>query len=76
MIEKSNIKIENKLTKKITYTLALDSERWYKQEYDSEGKLIYYEDRGYWSKQEYDNEGNLIYHENKFDGIIRDDRKK
>ncbi len=75
IIEKNNIPLENKDTKKIEYTLWLDEGVWSKIEYNAEGKTIYYEDRGYWSKQEYDNEGNLIYYEDKNDGIIRDDRK-
>jgi hypothetical protein len=39
--------------------------RWYKYEYDNNGKLIYHESfRGYWAKFEYDEYGNQIYFEN------------
>ena len=33
--------------------------------YDSNGKVIYFEDStGYWYKRDYDNNGNIIYSEN------------
>ena len=75
MIDKLNITIENKLTKKIKYFLRLDSGYWYIDEYDSKNNIIYYESsRGFWYKKEYDNEGNRIYYETS-EGFIRDDRK-
>ncbi len=65
MIDKLNIKIHNKLTKKIEYNLWLDEDFWRKDEYDDRGKEIYYEDdTGYWEKREYDTRGNEIYYEN------------
>ncbi len=74
MIDKLNIPLENKDTKKIEYTLWLDEGYWSKIEYNAEGNLIYSEtSEGYWSKQEYDNEGNIIYFETS-DGYIKDDR--
>ncbi len=74
MIEKTNIKIHNKLTKKIEYLLYLDRGYCYKLEFDTRGNLIYYEDSdGFWSKYEYNSEGNRIYYENSI-GIIEDDR--
>ncbi len=42
MIDKTNIKILNKNTKEITYTLFLDRGYWWKSEFNSEGNLIYY----------------------------------
>ena len=42
MIDKYNIPIQDKNTKIIDYTLYLDSEWWYKSEYDSRGNLTYY----------------------------------
>jgi hypothetical protein len=56
MIEKYNIPIEDKLTKKIEYTLSLDINFWYKIEYDSRGKEIYFGDnRGFSVKTEHTN---------------------
>ena len=43
MIEKNNIPIQNKLTKRISYILFLDSGWWRKIEYDDRGKEINYE---------------------------------
>jgi len=37
MIEKYNISIKNKLTKKIFYKLDLDDGFWWKYEYDDRG---------------------------------------
>jgi outer membrane lipoprotein-sorting protein len=74
MIDKTNIKIESKNTKKIYYKLFLDRGYWYKREYDSEGKQIYFENSsGFWHKKEYNTRGNEIYFEN-YRGFIRDDR--
>ena len=43
-----------------------DNGYWYKQEYDSNGNRIYFEDgTGDWLKYEYDQNGNEIYYENK-----------
>tara|TARA_B100000497_G_scaffold98310_1_gene110848 strand:- start:330 stop:500 length:171 start_codon:yes stop_codon:yes gene_type:complete len=37
---------------------------WCKQEYDTNGNVIYYENNnGYWVKYEYDNDGNQVYRE-------------
>ncbi len=75
MIEKTNIPIIYKNTKKIRYLLYLDLGKWCNFEYDIRGNIIYYENsNGDWVKTEYDDENNEIYYENKF-GIIRDDRK-
>ncbi len=47
---------------------------WYKEEYNSDGNRIYYEDcDGWWGRWEYDANGWLIYYENS-DGVIVDDR--
>ncbi len=48
MIEKSNIKIHNKLTKEIFYKLNLDLGYWFKYEYDMRGNVIYHEDNLFW----------------------------
>ena len=54
--------------------MFLNSGKWYKTEYDTRGKVIYFENSsGYWYKYEYDKRGNLIYFENN-DDIIKDDR--
>jgi hypothetical protein len=75
MIDKLNIKIENKQTKKIEYKLNLDSGYWLKSECNVEDRTIHLEDSGgYWFKYEYDNEGQLIYYENNKEVIV-DDRK-
>jgi hypothetical protein len=75
MIEKTNISIQDKLTKKINYYLNLDSGYWRKSEFETGGNQIYYEDTtGYWSKGEYNDEGKRIYSETS-DGYISDDRK-
>ena len=64
MIDKTNIKIQNKLTKKIIYVLDLDLGVWLNFEYDTRGNDIYYENyRGDWVKKEYDNEGKRIYYD-------------
>lgn len=74
MIDKLNIPIRDKLTKKIIYALDLDLGVWLKYEYNSSDNQIYYEDdSGFWSKYEYDNEGKRIYYEDTH-GHIRDDR--
>ena len=65
MIEQTNIKIHNNLTKKVECTLYLDEGYYYKYEYDSRGNQIYYETSdGYWSKTEYDSRDKRIYYEN------------
>jgi len=70
MIDKYNIKIQNKNTKKIEYILSLDDYWWFKSEFDSRGKDTYYEDsEGGWNKSEYDDEGNQISFETK-DGYL------
>ncbi len=62
MIEKLNITIQDKLTKKIKYTLFLDLGIWYKTEYNSDGNIIYFGDSyGYWYK--YILKLNIIYYE-------------
>ena len=74
MIEKTNITIGNKLTKKIEYMLFLDGGAWWKHEFDSSDNEIYYENsEGDWSKREYNDIGERIYYETSF-GIIRDER--
>ena len=40
MIDKLNIPLQYKETKKIAYTLFLDSEWWWKEEYDDSDKRI------------------------------------
>lgn len=74
MIEKTNIPIHNKQTKKIKYNLSLDFYDYYKTEFDSRGNQTYFEDSGgYWFKNEYDNEGKRIYF-GYSRGYISDDR--
>jgi len=65
MIDKLNIPIENKLTKKINYTLLLDDVHyWFKKEYNTRGKLIHYVNAGgYWFQQEHDSRANIVYYE-------------
>ena len=54
MIDKLNIPLGNKNTKKIEYTLYLDGGTWYKTEYNSEGREICYESSlSYWYKREF-----------------------
>jgi hypothetical protein len=49
---------------------------WDRHEYNSEEKLIYYENSdGYWEKQEWDSKGKEIYYENS-KGVIKDKRPK
>lgn len=61
MIEKTNILIESKDTKKISYYLDLDCGYWSKWERNTEGKTLYYEDvSGYCCKSEYNTEGKRI----------------
>lgn len=60
MIEKTNISIQDKLTKKINYYLNLDEGYWCKWEHNSEGKTLYYENHTYWTKSEYTKEGKRI----------------
>ena len=75
MIDKYNISIEDKLTKKIEYLLYLDDGFWHKNEYNSRGNRIYSESSGgFWYKAEFNTEGNIIYYETS-KGILRDDRK-
>ncbi len=75
IIEKNNIPLEDKLTKKILYILNLDRDYWSKKEFDSIGQIIYFETSlGYWAKSEYDNEGKRVYFENS-NRYIKDDRK-
>lgn len=74
MIEKTNIPIQNKNTKKIDYILNLDTGWWDKYEYDDSDNEVYFEDCvDFWYKYEHDTEGNIIYVENSY-GYIRDDR--
>ena len=74
MVDKHNISIKNKDTKKIEYKLSLDSGYWSKSEYNSIGREIYFENsRGYWYKVEYDTRGNIIYCKTS-EGYISDDR--
>ena len=49
MIEKYNIPIHSKNTKGISYILFLDSGKWYKTEFNAEGKKIgfFRENRAY-----------------------------
>ncbi len=59
VIDKLNIKIESKNTKKIKYELDLDIGYWFNEEYDSRGNEIYYQtSEGYSYKKEYDNVAN------------------
>ena len=83
MIDKYNITIHSKNTKKIRYRLNLDRGDWFKSEYDAEANETYFEmsggiyyemSGGIWYKKEYNTRGELIYSENS-DGHIRDDRK-
>jgi len=54
MIDKLNIPIENKLTKKIEYRLYLDGGTWCKSEINDEGREIHYEnDLSCWYEREY-----------------------
>jgi hypothetical protein len=75
MIEQTNIRIQNKDTKKIYYTFYLDNGSWFKREHDYRGYIIYYEDSiGDWYKAGHDYRGYIIYYENT-SGVKRDDRK-
>lgn len=75
MIDKYNITIHSKNTKKIECTFYLDEGYYYKNEYNSLGNIIYYEDSyGFWYKSEFGSRGNQIYYENCY-GEIKDDRK-
>ncbi len=75
MIEKTNITIGNKESKKIEYLLNLDNGYWHKYEYDNRGNETYYEDYNYeWHEKKYDDRGNIIYYETSRYGILRDDR--
>ncbi len=75
MIEKLNITIQNKLTNQIYYGLDLDGRTWWKEEYDTRGNNLYYEDScDYWFKTEFNSRGNQIYFEDSKGNII-DDRK-
>jgi hypothetical protein len=61
MIEKLNILIQNKDTKKIEYNLWLDEGYWTKSEYNSRGNEIYFKNsRGY--------SANTIYFKNSSNG--------
>jgi len=74
MIEQTNIKIENKLTKKIKYFLFLDSGEWEKEELNYKDKPTHFESSGGYSyKAEYDSWGSMIYYESSY-GYIIDDR--
>ena len=74
MIDKLNISIEDKNTKKIEYKLYSDDGGWVKSEYDSNQNMIYNENSdGYWSKSEYDNEGKRVYFETIY-GVIKHKR--
>ncbi len=60
MIDKLNIPLENKETKKIFYTLWLDGGTWCKTEINAGGLEIYYESSlSYWYKFEYDVSDNI-----------------
>jgi hypothetical protein len=75
MIDKLNLPIGNKDTKKFKYWLDLDGGFWFKTEYNDEGSVTYNEDcTGFWSKTEYNTRGKVIYLENTTRGIIKDDR--
>jgi hypothetical protein len=78
MIDKLNITIENKLTKKIEYRLNLDNDVWDKFEYNTTLRQVYYEHSGgFYYNYEYDSKGNIIYFKDSrgfSNGIIRDDR--
>ncbi len=68
MIDKLNIPLQNKDTKKIEYNLWLDEGYWDKYEYNSRGNQIYFEDSNdFWCKKEYDSRGKQIYYEDKND---------
>ncbi len=77
MIEKLNIKIQSKDTKKIDYYLNLDNFFWSKAEYNDEGKRIYSDfetiSGGFWFKEGYNSEGNRTYFETS-EGYILDKR--
>ncbi len=74
MIEKLNITIQNKLTKKIFYKLYLDGGEWIKYEYDTNHNKIYYEDdTGYWFKSEFNSNSYRTYFENIY-GVIKHNR--
>ncbi len=62
MIEKLNIPIRDKLTKKIEYMLWLDEGIWWKSEFDDKDNKIYsqYYDNT-WIKRKYDDRGNVIF---------------
>ena len=76
MIEKTNIIIQSKLTKKIKYYFELDNGYWCKQEYNSRGNETYFEvSDGWWYKKGFEDKGKITYYENS-GGYIRDDRKK
>ena len=50
---------------RIEYTGDFPNGEWYKQEYNKNGKVVYYENSsGFWWKKEYDNNGKEIYWEN------------
>ncbi len=72
MIEKTNLPIVDKLTKKIEYWLNLDRGFWLKAEYDSRGNEIYYVNSfRNWVKKEYNTIGDKIYQDY---GVIKDNR--
>ena len=74
MIDKYNIPIHSKNTKKIKYFLFLDSGEWEKEEFNHKDKPTYFESsRGKWYKAEYDSWGSMIYYESSY-GYIIDDR--
>ena len=77
MIDKLNISIQNKNTKKITYTLYLDklwldNVHWEKEEFNHKDKITYFESgRGNWVKVYYDSKDNMVYCE---DGNVKHNR--
>jgi len=74
MIEKLNIPIQSKNTKKIEYCLSLDNEWWHISELDKNNNEIYYvNSKGNWVKKEYNNRGDKIYVEDKH-GFLNYDR--
>ncbi len=75
MIDKLNIPLQNKDTKKIKYWLYLDDAFWLKYEYNNEGYIIHYVNSGgYWIKKGYNTRGERTYFEDSKGNII-DDRK-
>jgi hypothetical protein len=69
MVDKYNITIQYKGTKKIKYWLNLDNGRWEKEEYNHKDKITYFENSfGNWIKAHYDSKDNMMYCE---DGNVK-----